>query len=180
MNRKLAYGGLIPFVGWRRPVCSIHSAAYLPLPLAMPHIDAGSWRPCLTSTVRKWPACLFTIRALASRLQRCAPSSNSPGLLDHATIFTADLETARSFFCDVVGLTEGPRPPFGARGHWLCVRGCAVIHLVSSSAQGSAGSTSPHIDHAAFRMDDPCEWEACVVVEFATISRTTALGNSGS
>ncbi|MES2149809.1 MAG: VOC family protein [Pseudomonadota bacterium] len=80
--------------------------------------------------------------------------------LDHATIFTADLETARSFFCDVVGMTEGPRPPFGARGHWLYVRGRAVIHLVGSSAQGTAGKTSPRIDHAAFRLDDPCEWEA--------------------
>jgi catechol 2,3-dioxygenase-like lactoylglutathione lyase family enzyme len=80
--------------------------------------------------------------------------------LDHATIFTADLETARSFFCDVAGLTEGPRPPFGARGHWLYANGRAVIHLVGAAAQGSAGHASPRIDHAAFRMDDLCEWEA--------------------
>ncbi len=79
--------------------------------------------------------------------------------LDHATILTADLETARSFFCDVAGLTEGPRPPFGARGHWLYARGRAVIHLVGATAQGPAGPTSPRIDHAAFRMDDPCEWQ---------------------
>jgi catechol 2,3-dioxygenase-like lactoylglutathione lyase family enzyme len=80
--------------------------------------------------------------------------------LDHATIITADLETARSFFCDVAGLTEGPRPPFGARGHWLYACGRAVIHLVGSAAQRSAGQASPRIDHAAFRMDDLCEWEA--------------------
>ena len=80
--------------------------------------------------------------------------------LDHATIFTDDLETARSFFCDVAGLTEGQRPPFGARGYWLYAKGRAVIHLVSSAAQGPAGRTSPRIDHAAFRMDDLGEWAA--------------------
>lgn len=80
--------------------------------------------------------------------------------LDHATILTADLETARHFFCDIAGLTEGPRPPFGADGHWLYAQGCAVIHLVRCAAQGPAALTSPRIDHAAFRMDDLREWEA--------------------
>jgi catechol 2,3-dioxygenase-like lactoylglutathione lyase family enzyme len=80
--------------------------------------------------------------------------------LDHATIVTADLETARSFFCDVAGLTEGPRPPFGARGYWLYASGRAVSHLIGVTGQGSGGQASPRIDHAAFRMEDLCEWEA--------------------
>ena len=80
--------------------------------------------------------------------------------LDHATIVTTNLEAARSFFCDVVGLTEGKRPPFRFRGYWLYARGRAVIHLVNSCILGQAGRTSPRIDHAAFRVDNRSEWEA--------------------
>ncbi len=80
--------------------------------------------------------------------------------LDHATIYTADLEAARSFFCDVAGLTEGQRPPFRVRGYWLYAQGRAVIHLVSSTPRGAAGLASPRIDHAAFRIEGCREWQA--------------------
>jgi len=39
--------------------------------------------------------------------------------LDHATIVTADLDSARRFFVDVAGLTEGARPRFSINGYWL-------------------------------------------------------------
>jgi catechol 2,3-dioxygenase-like lactoylglutathione lyase family enzyme len=80
--------------------------------------------------------------------------------LDHATIFTAHLDAARRFFCDVVGLTEGERPPFGVPGYWLYAQERAAIHLVSSVALGQAGCVSPRIDHAAFRVENPVEWDA--------------------
>lgn len=80
--------------------------------------------------------------------------------LDHATIYTADLEAARSFFCDIAGLTEGQRPPFSVRGYWLYAEGRAVIHLVISAPRGMAGQASPRIDHAAFRIESCREWQA--------------------
>ncbi|MDB5988879.1 MAG: extradiol dioxygenase [Herbaspirillum sp.] len=80
--------------------------------------------------------------------------------LDHATIFTAHLDAARRFFCDVVGLTEGERPPFGVPGYWLYAQERAAIHLVGSAALGQAGCVSPRIDHAAFRVENHAEWEA--------------------
>ncbi|PFH10081.1 catechol 2,3-dioxygenase-like lactoylglutathione lyase family enzyme [Collimonas sp. PA-H2] len=80
--------------------------------------------------------------------------------LDHATIVTTNLEAARNFFRNVAGLTEGKRPPFSIRGYWLYARGRAVIHLVSSCVREQIGRTSPRIDHAAFRMENPAEWEA--------------------
>jgi catechol 2,3-dioxygenase-like lactoylglutathione lyase family enzyme len=80
--------------------------------------------------------------------------------LDHATIYTADLEAARSFFCDIAGLTEGPRPPFTVRGYWLYAQERAVIHLVHSARWGSVGQASPRIDHAAFRIEGRREWQA--------------------
>src|SRR5438445_5208663 len=79
--------------------------------------------------------------------------------LDHATIVTTNLEVARNFFCNVVGLTEGKRPPFRIRGYWLYARERAVIHLVNSCG-GQAGRTSPRIGHAAFRVESCAEWEA--------------------
>ncbi|MBP0591067.1 extradiol dioxygenase [Paraburkholderia sp. LEh10] len=73
--------------------------------------------------------------------------------LDHATIVTPDLDATRRFFVDVVGLTDGARPPFGISGHWLCAQGRPVIHLVDSTLPGHVGRASPRIDHIAFRLD---------------------------
>ncbi|MGV2287135.1 VOC family protein [Trinickia sp. YCB016] len=84
--------------------------------------------------------------------------------LDHATIVTKDLEAARHFFCAVAGLTDGWRPPFGVRGHWLYADGRPVIHLVEAtvpSLEGPLlGRIAPRIDHVAFRIGDGIEWRA--------------------
>ncbi|MGH8780951.1 VOC family protein [Paraburkholderia sp.] len=81
--------------------------------------------------------------------------------LDHATVVTPDLERARRFFVDVVGLAEGARPPFGIGGYWLYAGGRPVIHLVNATVPGSsAGRPAPRIDHIAFRIDGLDEWQA--------------------
>ena len=80
--------------------------------------------------------------------------------LDHATIVTAELDTARRFFVDVVGLTEGARPPFSVDGYWLYANGRAVIHLIEATVPAGAGRVAPRIDHIAFRLDSAAEWQA--------------------
>ena len=80
--------------------------------------------------------------------------------LDHATIVTADLDAARRFFVDVVGLEDGPRPPFGIRGHWLYAAGRPVVHLVDATIPTRAGRAAPRIDHIAFRIETAAEWQA--------------------
>ncbi|MGF6647119.1 VOC family protein [Paraburkholderia sp. GAS82] len=81
--------------------------------------------------------------------------------LDHATIVTADLDAARRFFVDVVGLEDGPRPPFGIRGHWLYAAGRPVVHLVDATVPAQqAGRPAPRIDHIAFRIETAAEWQA--------------------
>ncbi|MGY2487332.1 VOC family protein [Cupriavidus sp. CP313] len=82
--------------------------------------------------------------------------------LDHATIVTRDLEGARRFLCRVIGLSEGPRPPFRIEGHWLYTDGQPVIHLVEATLPALAGKTSSRIDHIALRVDDDAEWTALV------------------
>jgi catechol 2,3-dioxygenase-like lactoylglutathione lyase family enzyme len=82
--------------------------------------------------------------------------------LDHATIVTGDLEATLRFFCKVVGLDAGPRPPFAVRGHWLYADGQPIIHLVDATVPASAGRVSPRIDHIALRTDRGAEWAQLV------------------
>ncbi|MDB5986046.1 MAG: hypothetical protein JWR16_1099 [Nevskia sp.] len=80
--------------------------------------------------------------------------------LDHATIVTDDLEAARHFLCAVVGLSEGPRPPFGASGHWLYADGEPVIHLIGRAPVSSSLPSSTRIDHIGLRIHSAQEWSA--------------------
>jgi len=52
--------------------------------------------------------------------------------LDHINIRTPDLESARRFYCEVLGLVEGERPPFPVPGAWLYAGGRPVVHLVET------------------------------------------------
>ncbi|MFM0735757.1 extradiol dioxygenase [Paraburkholderia xenovorans] len=80
--------------------------------------------------------------------------------LDHATIVTADLATARRFFVEVAALEEGARPPLSIDGYWLYADGRAVIHLVDATVPAHVGRTAPRIDHIAFRLTSAAEWQA--------------------
>ena len=69
--------------------------------------------------------------------------------LAHVNIATSHLEDARAFYVDVLGLAEGPRPPFKSRGYWLYAGNQPVVHLVEAIGV----SPAPHgagIDHIAF------------------------------
>jgi extradiol dioxygenase family protein len=78
--------------------------------------------------------------------------------LDHATIVTEYLEGARRFLCSIVGLSEGPRPPFGVSGDWLYANGQPVIHLIEAAAASSVKPVSPRIDHIGLRLNSLQEW----------------------
>ena len=78
--------------------------------------------------------------------------------LDHATIVTPDLQATQRFFCAVVGLEDGPRPPFSVSGHWLYAQGQAVIHLIDATIGRPAGPSSPRLDHFALRVESAEEW----------------------
>ena len=88
--------------------------------------------------------------------------AQTPMKLDHATVVTRDLEGARRFLCGIVGLSDGPRPPFRVNGYWLYADGRPVIHLVEATLPALKGRASPRIDHVALRVDDAAEWAALV------------------
>jgi catechol 2,3-dioxygenase-like lactoylglutathione lyase family enzyme len=53
--------------------------------------------------------------------------------LHHFTIRCrrTELEGLRNFYCDLLGMREGPRPDFDFPGHWLYLGDAAVLHLAA-------------------------------------------------
>jgi catechol 2,3-dioxygenase-like lactoylglutathione lyase family enzyme len=63
----------------------------------------------------------------------------------------AQLAGCRDFYCNVLGLTEGPRPPFESVGFWLYADDAPVVHLVAGTAEMPARAAGhPALDHVAF------------------------------
>jgi catechol 2,3-dioxygenase-like lactoylglutathione lyase family enzyme len=88
--------------------------------------------------------------------------------LEHVTIRCAQRQATRDFYVELIGLTEGARPNFPFRGHWLYLGGTPVIHLVealdhpgawSGAGTSGLGGSLPGrdtgaFDHVAFRGTD--------------------------
>jgi catechol 2,3-dioxygenase-like lactoylglutathione lyase family enzyme len=73
--------------------------------------------------------------------------------VDHINIATTDLESTRAFFVDVLGLTQGRRPPFEAAGYWLYADGRPIVHM-QETPDRVCGSYLSALNHAAFRVAD--------------------------
>src|SRR5258708_988396 len=54
------------------------------------------------------------------------------GGLQHYTIEPQDLERTKEFYCEVLGLENGYRPPLDFPGYWLYSGGVATVHLMGS------------------------------------------------
>ncbi|MDM4766535.1 VOC family protein [Pelomonas sp. SE-A7] len=70
------------------------------------------------------------------------------------------LDQLRDFYCEVVGLTAGPRPAFNNFGYWLYAGGRDVLHLTEMRPDevrqlGARAS----FDHAAFNCSGRSEVE---------------------
>ena len=52
------------------------------------------------------------------------------GVLQHYTIEPSNLERTKKFYCEVLGLKNGDRPPLGFPGYWLYSGGQATVHLM--------------------------------------------------
>lgn len=88
--------------------------------------------------------------------------------LDHVNIrVPLDLlEPVRTFYVQLLGLSDGFRPPFGSTGHWLYAGGHPVIHLSVQRKSDAAAATGGTVDHIAFKCSDYS----------ATCAQLTALG----
>lgn len=79
--------------------------------------------------------------------------------LDHINIKAprALIEDEKRFFCEVLGLREGPRPNFPFHGYWLYSGDTALVHL-SDGKHHVATSDESYFDHVAFRSTGLREW----------------------
>jgi extradiol dioxygenase family protein len=70
------------------------------------------------------------------------------------------LEELRAFYCEVVGLAVGSRPPFRSFGYWLYAGDQAVLHLSESAPrEGRGNEVNTTFDHAAFTCSGLSEYE---------------------
>jgi len=70
------------------------------------------------------------------------------GRLDHVNIRTANLLAMTDFYCRVLGMEQGWRPPFDFPGAWLYADGHPFVHLVGVARQPAGGE--PRLEHFAF------------------------------
>lgn len=68
--------------------------------------------------------------------------------LDHVNIRTRNLSEMVRFYEDVIGLSEGDRPPFTFPGAWLYCGDRAALHLMGPADEEIAAVGQ--IDHFAF------------------------------
>jgi catechol 2,3-dioxygenase-like lactoylglutathione lyase family enzyme len=64
--------------------------------------------------------------------------------LNHFSIRTLHLEATKKFYCDAIGLVDGPRPPFPFPGLWLYAGDTsdyanAVVHIIGLDPQNPNG-----------------------------------------
>ena len=60
----------------------------------------------------------------------------------------------RDFYCNVVGLTEGFRPPFERFGFWLYIGDKDVVHLITPKEGDNRSPQKSSYDHVAFKASD--------------------------
>jgi len=85
--------------------------------------------------------------------------------LDHVTVRAPRplLDAVRDFYCDVLGLVEGDRPPFSGFGWWLYPVGgpTAAVHLFEQGSDDSRTLDGVNtFDHFAFAASDRAGVEA--------------------
>jgi catechol 2,3-dioxygenase-like lactoylglutathione lyase family enzyme len=83
--------------------------------------------------------------------------------MQHYMVLSKDLEKTRQFYCDVLGLRTGPRPPFDFDGLWIYVGDVAAVHVAGQASYQQTGRLgdaagerhgSGSVDHIAFAADD--------------------------
>ena len=71
------------------------------------------------------------------------------------------LDSLRTFYCDVVGLKQGARPPFQSFGYWLYAADNPILHLSEAKAdEMRAVNAMNTFDHVAFTCIGRREMEA--------------------
>ncbi len=73
----------------------------------------------------------------------------------HVSISVSDIERARAFYGELLGLAEIERPDFGFPGAWYAAGG-VQLHLIETpkGAKQAEPTPNPIAGHTAFEIDD--------------------------
>lgn len=71
------------------------------------------------------------------------------GQLDHVNIRTANLDAMTQWYCDILSMENGARPPFPFPGAWLYAGEQAAVHLIGVEA-AAPGTSDLQLEHFAF------------------------------
>ena len=71
--------------------------------------------------------------------------------MNHFNVLTDDVDATRKFYCGILGLTEGERPPFKFAGLWLYAGGRPILHVSAAKLPKERAGV---IDHIAFSTTD--------------------------
>jgi catechol 2,3-dioxygenase-like lactoylglutathione lyase family enzyme len=85
--------------------------------------------------------------------------------MEHLLVLSDDIDGTRDFWCEVLGLEAGERPPLEFPGYWLYLADVPTVHVaereayaghartIGLEASGRGGDTGA-IDHVAFGASD--------------------------
>ena len=68
--------------------------------------------------------------------------------MNHFTVLTSNLEKSKAFYMNVMGLTEGYRPPSNLPGAWLYCKDQPILHIMADKPMPAEAPGV--IDHMAF------------------------------
>ena len=71
--------------------------------------------------------------------------------MNHFNVLTDDVDATRKFYCGILGLAEGERPPFKFAGLWLYAGGRPILHVSAAKLPKERAGV---IDHIAFSTTD--------------------------
>jgi catechol 2,3-dioxygenase-like lactoylglutathione lyase family enzyme len=85
--------------------------------------------------------------------------------MQHFMVLAKDLAKTRAFYCDVLGLRDGERPPFKFKGLWIYAGEVACIHVAERASYDETSRTAANpanpndhgsgsVDHIAFAATD--------------------------
>jgi len=80
--------------------------------------------------------------------------------LDHVNLRTTRLDEMIEWYCNMLGMQVGPRPPFPFPGAWLYVGEHAYVHLVGVEAEATGSETELKLEHFAFSANGLDSFEA--------------------
>ena len=72
--------------------------------------------------------------------------------MNHFTALSDDLDATRKFYGEMLGLVEGPRPPFKFPGIWFYAGERPILHIISG--RPLPADPAGVIDHMAFTARD--------------------------